>query len=479
MTEIQIPYNFTPYDYQVPLYDCIPNGYNRGFAIMHRRAGKDKVFMNILARESVKRVGTYFYILPYYKQARIIIWEGVDNDGFRFRDHIPPPLVARRENQQMVMELINGSVIRFLGSDNIDSIVGTNPVGVLFSEYPLHKPQAWNYLRPILAQNGGWALFNGTPRGKNHAFKLFQLAKRSRKWFTAKMTVDDTTKPDGTPVVTKKAIQDEVDAGMPPELVDQEFYCSFEAGMTGSYYTESFKVIDQSDPPQITSVPYDPQLPCGVAWDLGINDQNTLWFYQLFRNEIRLINYYSNNGMGLPHYVHYINSTGYHVTEHLLPFDVNVREYSSGRKRIETFRKLKLIGLRVLPKLSKQEGRNAVRQILPRCYFDSIKCADGIECLRNHHREYDEKANAFRDNPAKSEWIHGADGFRMLAIGVRDERTKEEKAIVETQQAVGFDHDPFARYNGNNTGVVLWDNRTELFSDPNKYDPFTREVYHG
>ena len=470
MTDIQIPFNFTPYDYQIPVYNCIPDGFNRGFAVMHRRAGKDKVFMNILARECVKRVGTYFYILPYYKQARIIIWEGVDNDGFRFREHIPPALVSRRENQQMVLELINGSVIRFLGSDNIDSIVGTNPVGVLFSEYPLHKPQAWNYLRPILAQNGGWALFNGTPRGKNHAHKLFKLAQKNPKWFTTTMTVDDTVKPDGMPVVTPEAIEDERKDGMPEELIQQEFYCSFEAGMTGSYYTEAMKIIDKADPPQITRVPYDPQLPCGCAWDLGINDLNTLWFFQQFRSEIRLINYYQNSSVGLPHYVHYIAATGYNVTENLLPFDVNVREYSSGRKRIETFRKLKLAGLRVLPKLSKQEGRNAVRQILPRCYFDSVKCSDGIECIRNHHREFDEKANTFRDSPAKSEWIHGADGFRMLAVGLRDEKTKDERKILDIHQAIGFDHDPFGRYK--HGGIMIYDNHTERYSDPTNYDPY-------
>lgn len=431
--------------------------------------------MNILAREAVKRVGTYFYILPYYKQARLIIWEGVDNDGFRFRDHIPPALVIRKENQQMVLELRNGSIVRFLGSDNIDSIVGTNPIGVLFSEYPLHKPAAWNYLRPILAQNGGWALFNGTPRGKNHAHKLFKLAQRSKDWFTSLQTVKDTRKPDGSEVVTEAAIQIERDDGMPPELIEQEFYCSFEAGMTGAYYTEHMKMIDLSDPPQVTAVPYDPQLSVGVAWDLGINDLNTLWYYQQHRDEIRLINYYSNHGHGLPHYVAHVKATGYNVTEHLLPFDVNVREYSSGRKRIETFRKLKLKGLRVVPKLSKQEGRNAVRQILPRCYFDQVKTGLGVECLRNHHREFDDKHNTFRDTPAKSEWIHGADGFRILAVGLRNLPTAEEKERLEAVQAIGADHDPYARYN-NSGNVLLFDQQTDRWSNPSNYDPYTRRV---
>ena len=440
---------------------------------MHRRAGKDKVFMNILARECMKRVGTYFYILPYYKQARLIIWEGVDNDGFRFRDHIHPELVQRKENQQMVLELYNGSIIRFLGSDNIDSIVGTNPVGVLFSEYPLHKPQAWNYLRPILAQNGGWALFNGTPRGKNHAYDLFQKAKANPKWFTAFMTVKDTVKPDGTAVVTEEAIEEERLAGMPPELIDQEFYCSFQAGMVGAYYTDMMKQLDKSDPPQITSVPHDPQLIVGCAWDLGVNDDNTLWFYQQHRQEIRLIHYYANSGKGLPHYVNYIHNTGYTVTEHLLPHDVNVREYTSGRKRIETFRKLNLKGLRVLPKLAVQEGINAVRQVLPRCYFDEVQCAEGIECLRNYRREFDEKNNVFRKTPAHDQFSHGADSFRMLAIGLRDPRSSSELMMMNQTHAIGHDSDPFARYKTPVDDFVMNPARSERFTQPELYDPYS------
>ena len=474
MTTIQIPHNFSPYPYQVPLYDCIPNGFKRGFAIMHRRAGKDKVFMNILARECVKRVGTYFYILPYYKQARLIIWEGVDNDGFRFRDHIHPDLVARKENQQMVLELVNGSIVRFLGSDNIDSIVGTNPVGVLFSEYSLHKPQAWNYLRPILAQNNGWALFNGTPRGKNHAHELYQLAKFSPDWFTIFQTVDDTTKPDGSPVITQEAIQAERDAGMPQELVEQEFYCSFEAGMSGAYYTDQMKWIDEQDPPRITSVPYDPNLPAGCAWDLGRNDENPIWFYQQFRQEVRLIDFYTNHYKALPHYVNVIHQKGYNVTEHLLPFDVNVHEYTNNRKRIDTFRSLGLKGLRVVAKLSKEEGRNAVRQLLLRCWFDAVNTAYGIECLRNHHKEFDEKTNSYRDTPAKTQWIHGADAFRVLAVGLRELPTKDQEKMLKETHALGYDHDPFSRYK--HRGESIWDQHTDRFTDPSNYDPFTRRV---
>ena len=237
MAAITIPYNFKPREYQRGLYNCLAQGYTRGIAVMHRRAGKDKVCINIMAREAFKRVGSYFYILPYYTQARRIVWEGLDKDGFRLIDHFPKQLITRKDNQQMTLELANGSFVRFLGSDNIDSIVGTNPVGVIFSEFSLHKVDAWNYLRPILIENGGWALFNGTPRGKNHMYRLLEAAKQDPNWYWDVKTIDDTG------VMTAEQVEQEIQTGMPRALALQEFYCSFDAAMVGSYYGEAIAQI--------------------------------------------------------------------------------------------------------------------------------------------------------------------------------------------------------------------------------------------
>ena len=168
MSVVVVPYGFNARVYQKPLYNCLYNGKKRGLAVWHRRGGKDKVFMAMLAAAAMQRVGIYFYILPYYKQARKVIWEGMDSQGVRNLAVFPDEVITHKNNQEMILTLVNGSMIYFLGSDNIDSIVGTNPVGVFFSEYSLHKPQAWDFLRPILVENGGFAFFNGTPRGKNH-----------------------------------------------------------------------------------------------------------------------------------------------------------------------------------------------------------------------------------------------------------------------------------------------------------------------
>jgi hypothetical protein len=170
----------------------------------------------------MQRVGLYFYIAPFYTQVRSIIWKGTDDAGKAFLDYIPPQLIKKKNESDLRIELINGSSIRFLGSDNIDSVVGNNPVGVFFTEFSLHRPQAWHYLRPVLAANGGVGLFNGTPRGLNHMFQQYQLAlKDPEQWYVQYLNCEDT----GVP--TQEAIENDRRSGMPESLIKQEYYCSW------------------------------------------------------------------------------------------------------------------------------------------------------------------------------------------------------------------------------------------------------------
>lgn len=438
MSNITIPHNFQPREYQKDIYNALPKGFKRGVVIWHRRAGKDKTFINILAREAFKRVGTYFYILPYYKQARLIIWEGMDSKGFRFIDHFPTQLVKRKENQQMVLELQNGSIVRMVGSDNIDSIVGANPVGVIFSEFSLHKPAAWNYLRPILLENKGWALFNGTPRGKNALWKMAKHAKAHPDWFYELLTVDDTTLDDGSPVLTAADIEVERQSGMPEELVQQEFYCSFDAGLVGTIVGDLVAVAAKEN--RIRRVPWEPNLKVTTAWDLGFDDTNTIWFVQFSGKEIWLIDCYANNRKPAGHYVNILNRKPYTYEEHFLPHDVEVHEYSTGVTRRETFENLGLKNIVTIPRMgvadkgTLSEGHNAMRQILPKCWFDKNKCEDGIEGLKSYRREWDEKKERFSDQPVKDWSKHFADAFRQLAWGVGMRRTQEALLPQYAQQ---------------------------------------------
>lgn len=223
--EIQLPYQLTLRPYQKPLWNAaVIDQISRFITVWPRRNGKDLLFLNIMLARAMQRVGLYFYIAPFYTQVKSIIWNGTDNDGRKFLDYIPPVLVEDTRESTLEKILVNGSRIRFLGSDNIDSIVGNNPVGVCFTEFSLHKPDAWHYLRPVLAENGGWAGFNGTPRGLNHMFTQFQYAANNpMEWWVQYLTRDDT----GVPSLD--AIEADRRSGMPESLINQEYYCSWTA----------------------------------------------------------------------------------------------------------------------------------------------------------------------------------------------------------------------------------------------------------
>jgi hypothetical protein len=206
-------------------------GFKRGVAVWHRRAGKDKTLLNLIIKEAHKRVGVYYYFFPTYNQGRKVLWDGIDRNGFRYMDHIPEELRENTNQQEMKIKLKCGSVIQIIGTDNIDAIMGTNPVGCVFSEYSLQSPAAWDLIRPILAENGGWAVFNYTPRGRNHGFELYEMARHNPEWYCELLTIDDTG------AVTSDTVQEERAAGMPEEMIEQEFYCSFNASLAKCFFS--------------------------------------------------------------------------------------------------------------------------------------------------------------------------------------------------------------------------------------------------
>lgn len=217
---IKIPYNFTPRKYQIPFLRAWDSGIKRLFLVWHRRSGKDKTVIANLIKRMMERKGTYYYTLPTYSQARKIVWLGADKEGFKFLDHFPKELVKNVNQQEMTIELVNGSIMQLIGADNIDRIVGTNPVGVVFSEYALMKPEVWNFIYPILKENGGWAVFVMTPRGTNHAYDLMNKVKDDKNWFVQVLTVDDTQ------ALTREQIE-EARSELPHDVFMQEYYVKF------------------------------------------------------------------------------------------------------------------------------------------------------------------------------------------------------------------------------------------------------------
>lgn len=228
--EIKLPHKFEPRDYQLPFFRAMDSGIKRAVLVWHRRAGKDKACFNYTIKRAFERVGTYFYFLPEYSQGKKVIWDNIDNDGFRMLDHIPSALVKSTNATDLKVTLVNNSVIQIMGADNFSkSGVGTNPIGVVLSEYSINSPEVWDFLRPILAVNGGWAVFNFTPRGQNHAYALLEMAKNNEEWFTQVLTVDDTH------ILTPEDIARERAEGMSQAMIDQEFFCKFIESAT-SYF---------------------------------------------------------------------------------------------------------------------------------------------------------------------------------------------------------------------------------------------------
>ena len=251
--EITIPYKYSPRPYQLPFLRAMDNGIRRAIITWHRRSGKDKTCFNFMIKEAVKKVGTYFYFLPSYTQAKKVVWDNIDNDGFRMIDHVPKELIKSTNTTELKIELINGSIIQLIAADEFSkSGVGTNPLGVVFSEYSIVDSNAWKFVSPILAANGGWAIFNFTPRGKNHAWVLLEQARQNEKWFTQVLTVADTT------VFTQEAL-DEERRNNPQDFFEQEYYCKFIDGAS-----QFFKRIRQNCYPSQTLLPDNGEFQLGV-----------------------------------------------------------------------------------------------------------------------------------------------------------------------------------------------------------------------
>lgn len=379
--------------------------------------------------ENGGRIGTYYHFLPTYNQGKKILWDGMDASGLKFMDHFPAPLVRKTNEQEMQVELTNGSIYQIVGTDKMDNLMGTNPVGCIFSEYALQNPKAWDLFRPILTENHGWAVFIYTPRGRNHGKILYDMAKDNPDWFCERLTIADTMREDGTPVITKEDIDRERREGMDEELIQQEYYCSFEGYQEGSYYVKQLREAQS----RITSVPFNPRLPVATFWDLGIGDASAIWFVQRVGQELHIIDYYETSGEGMAYYAKYLKDKPYQYSEHYFPFDGDVKELGTGVSRKETAESLGLFPIEIVPKLSVDDGINAVRLVFPRCWFDREKCQQGLNALANYHKVRDELRQEFKAKPEHDWSSHGADAFRYFAVmvdGTQWERTYGDNVQV-------------------------------------------------
>lgn len=422
--EVTVPHDFTPREYQLDYLRQLYK-HKRAIHVWHRRGGKDLTDFIYTITQAFNRIGNYWHIFPEYKQARKAIWEAKTKDGRSYLSFIPKEAIKRLNNQEMTIEFINGSIWQLIGGDNVDSIVGSGPVGVVFSEWSLQRPSTWLYIEPMLLENGGWAIFNFTPRGENHAYELYTMAENNPKWLTSLLTIDDTG------VVSKEQIEELRVEGRPEEIIQQEYYCSFEGSIHGAYYADVIKKAKEQG--RITSVPYDGNLDVDTWWDIGVSDSTAIWFTQTLGREIRFIDYLEDNGHGLPYYYDLLNKREYIYGKHHFPHDAGSRSFATGKSTEDIAREL---GMRF--DIGEKTGSvindiNAARGIFSRCWFDAERCKAGIEALKQYRKEYDEKKSCFKPNPLHDWTSHCADAFRYFAVGYKDKRAVAQRPITMNQ----------------------------------------------
>lgn len=384
--------------------------------VAHRRCGKTVSCINDVIYRALtegKENARYAYIAPYYGQAKTIAWD--------YLQRYAKPVTAKSNQSELWVELINGARIKLFGADNPDALRGLYLDGVILDEYADMKPSIWGaVIRPLLADRQGWATFIGTPKGHNSFWEIYNQATKSGNWFVK------TLRASQTGLLHDTELRDAFNA-MTEDQYMQEFECSFEAAILGAYYGKEMRVL--TDQGRITKVEYDPMFPVHTAWDLGYSDDTAIWWYQVVHGEIRVLEYHSSNGQPVHYYTGLIQSKNYHYGTHWLPHDARAKTLASGGKSVieQISTKIPVESLKIVPSLSLQDGIQATRLALNRCWFDIDKTEDGVECLRQYQREYDEDKKVFRDKPRHDWTSHGADAFRMLAIAWKEEEKLPSK----------------------------------------------------
>lgn len=398
---------FVPRDYQKQVFKAFEvDGYRRLLIIWGRRAGKDICAFNLMIRQAVVHKGIYYYILPSYSQARKTIWDSITNSGMRFLDYIPPQMVERTNATEMKIVLINGSLIQLLGSDNINSIVGTNPRGIVYSEYALQNEKAWSFLRPVLAANKGWAVFISTPRGKNFFYTMYKVALELPEWHVIKQGVSETRHID-LDILQREREQ------MSTELFEQEYNVSFERGVEGSIFGKELDRMRLNG--NITMVPWEPSMPVYTSFDIGVNDATSIIFFQVTKDQsvIRVIDYIEDNNKGLTDYIKMIQTLPYTYHTHFAPHDLKVREWSDGISRYE---KAADLGLQftILPPMKVADSIDHVRTMIHKIQIDERKAARLINALENYRRRWNEERQIYDEKPLRTWACHGVDAFRYM-----------------------------------------------------------------
>lgn len=419
-------------DYQEELWDAIENqGYRKLLAILPRRAGKDITMWNLAIRQCLKKICLVYYALPTYSQARKTVFDAISIDGTKFLDYIPKQVIDSVNQSEMKIRFRNGSILQLIGADSYEtSLVGTNPYAIIFSEWARCDPRAYEFARPILAANGGWCAMLTTPYGKNHAWQLWKVAQELEDWWVVYLKTSQIQH------ISAEVLAEER-AQMSPELYAQEYECSWDRGISGCIYGTCLDDLRKKG--QITTVAWEPGLLVHVAIDIGVSEGNatTLIFFQVAGGDtvIRIIDCYSNQGLGLDHYAKIIQEKPYRYGKYFAPHDLKVREWGGGAiTRYEKARQLD-INFTILDQIGVADGIENVMTHFPKFWIDEIKCRSLINALENYYREWDEEKQVYKPKPVHNWASNYADALRYMCMSLHKTKKGMTPQEFELQKA--------------------------------------------
>jgi hypothetical protein len=410
---------FDPFHDRTERFACI---------VTHRRAGKTVACIQELQRDALRcqRVRPRFaYVSPFLRQSKAVAWDYLRAAMAPLRR-----FGATTHESELRVDYPKGGQVRLYGADNPDAMRGIYLDGIVLDEYADMDPRMWSeIIRPALADRLGWAVFIGTPKGRNAFFELWRRSQKEEGWFSMMLKASETGLiPASELELARRDLTEEQYA--------QEFECSFDAAVIGAYYVKLMTRAEAEH--RVAGVPHDPAALVWTSWDLGIRDATAIWFAQVIGREIRIIDYYEASGVDLGHYVREINARPYVYAGHIVPHDAQAKELGTGKSRLEVMEGLGLRHITLAPLHRVEDGINAVRMVLPRCWFDKKKCARGIDALKLYRADYDTALQALRPQPVHDWTSHAADSFRYLAMTL-DRRTAESgfhRRIEYAQQGV-------------------------------------------
>jgi len=396
--KIVIPYK--PRKHQKEVHDKLKR-FN--VLVCHRRFGKTVLCINEILKKAMQNTLSrprYYYLAPTYSMAKRTSW-----DYLKEYTNVLPNVTYHET--ELRADLPNGARIQLLGCERPDSLRGLYIDGVVLDEVAQMPPRLWTeIIRPALSDREGWMIAIGTPQGHNAFFDLYDYANHQEGWYA------ETFKSSETGIISDLELN-EAKHLMPDEVYEAEFECSFDSAALGSIYAKGLAKAEEEK--RITKVPYETGIKVNTFWDLGMADKTAIWFVQQKGSAFHIIDYYEDSGESLEFYATVLDEKKYIYDTHYLPHDANVRELGTGVSRVETAQSL---GMRtsIVPKLPVEDGINAVRMVLSRCWFDHEKCKYGLDALRQYRWATTERGE-IKNKPEHSWCSHAADSFRYFAVG--------------------------------------------------------------